>query len=54
MKEVQKSPSYDKFNGEFKDKRKKHNAWNRVGDLFSLSANQADDKSKSIRTYCGR
>ena len=44
MKEVQNFPSlYDRLNGELKDKCKKQNSCKMVGDLFNLSAKQADD-----------
>ncbi|XP_065647963.1 uncharacterized protein LOC136077633 [Hydra vulgaris] len=55
MNEVQKYPVlYDKFDKEFKDKFKKKNAWEEVGRLSNLTANQAEEKYKSIRSSYGR
>ena len=55
MNEVEKFPIlYDKFDKEFKDKWKKKNAWEEIGRLSNLSANQAEEKYKSIRSSYGR
>ena len=45
---------YDKFNAEFKDKTKKQNAWVTIGALFNMTAKEAEEKYKSIRTSYGR
>ena len=55
MNEVQKFPIlYDKFDKEFKDKWKKKNAWEEIGRLSNLSANQAEEKYISIRSSYGK
>ena len=55
MNEVEKFPIfYDKFDKEFKEKWKKKNAWEEIGRLSNLSANQAEEKYKSIRSSYGR
>ena len=55
MNEVQKFPIlYEEFDKELKDKWKKINAWEEIGRLSNLSANQAEEKYKSIRSSYGR
>ena len=38
----------------FKDKNKKANCWDKIGQKFYLSAGEAEAKFRNIRTACGR
>ena len=39
---------------DFKDKNKKANCWDKIGQKFCLSAGEAEAKFRNIRTAYGR
>lgn len=45
---------YDKATKDFKDVRKKENAWREVSECFSMTPSEAEKKYKNIRTVFGR
>ena len=45
---------YHRNSKDFKDKNKKANCWNKIGEKFNLSSEEAEVKFRSIRTAYGR
>ena len=45
---------YHRNSKDFKDKHKKANCWNKIGQKFNLSAGEAEAKFRNIRTVYGR
>ena len=45
---------YHRNSKDFKDKHKKANCWNKIGQKFDLSAGEAEAKFRNIRTVYGR
>ena len=45
---------YHRNSKEFKDRNKKANCWEKIGEKFNLSAAEAEVKFRNIRTACGR
>ena len=41
---------YHRNSEDFKDKNKKVNCWKKIGEKFNLSAEEAEVKSRNIRT----
>ena len=45
---------YNRNSKDFKDKNKKNNSWQKIGEKFNLSAAEAEVKFRNIRTANGR
>ena len=45
---------YHRNSKDFKDKHKKANCWNKIGQKFNLSAGEAEARFRNIRTVYGR
>ena len=45
---------YNRSSKDFKDKNKKANCWDKIGQEFCLSAGEAEAKFRNIRTAYGR
>ena len=45
---------YNRNSKDFKDKNKKNNSWQKIGEKFNLSAAEAEVKFRNIRTAYGR
>ena len=45
---------YNRNSKDFKDKNKKANSWEKIGEKFNLSAAEAEVKFRKIRTAYGR
>ena len=45
---------YHRNSKDFKDKNKKANCWDKIGQKFNLSAGEAEAKFRNIRTAYGR
>ena len=45
---------YNRSSKYFKDKNKKANSWEKIGEKFNFSAAEAEVKFRNIRTVCGR
>ena len=45
---------YNRSRKDFKDKNKKANCWDKIGQKFYLSAGEAEAKFRNIRTAHGR
>ena len=45
---------YHRNSKDFKDKNKKANSWQKIGEKFNLSATEAEVKFRNIRTAYGR
>ena len=45
---------YHRSNKVFKDKNKKANCWDKIGQKFNLSAGEVEAKFRNIRTAYGR
>ena len=55
MEEIQKYDClYNKFTLDYKDKFKRLNCWNKIGEKFNLLAAEAKKEYKNIRTAYGR
>ena len=45
---------YHRSSKDFKDKNKKANCWDKIGQKFNLSAGEAEVKFRNIRTFFPR
>ena len=45
---------YNRSSKDFKDKNKRANCWDKIGQKFNLSAGEAEAKFRNIRTAYGR
>ena len=45
---------YNRNSKDFKDKNKKANSWEKIGEKFNFSAEEAEVKFRNIRTAYGR
>ena len=45
---------YHRNSGDFKDKNKQSNTWEKIGEKFNFSAAEAEVKLRNIRTAYGR